>query len=60
MDRARTEGRDDAVWQALDRFSEALRNLDEEVRALAQVFDRPRDIGGPPESPPGRITQPLE
>ena len=53
--RTRRAGHHDEVWQALDQFSEALRALDEEVRALAQVFERPHDRTRVVDEAPGRV-----
>ena len=47
----------DAVWEAMGRFSEALRQLDDEVRALAQLFDRPLDARATDDRTPGRMRQ---
>jgi hypothetical protein len=39
----RSPGPHRAVWEALDRFDEALRDLDEEVRALRNSRSRTRE-----------------
>ena len=54
-DGGRKSSPDRAVWEAVDRFSEALRDLDAELRALAQVFARPNESGGPVGDAPGHV-----
>lgn len=50
---------EEAVWEAMDRFGEALRDLDEEVRALARLFERTQDRSSPPDDD-SRIHRSLE
>ena len=46
-----------AVWDALDKLAEAVRDLDEEVRALAQTFGRSHERKPFSDEPPGRVRQ---
>lgn len=43
-----------SVWEALERFSEALRDLDADLRALTQVSQQPHEGKSPANDAPIR------